>query len=37
LTFLIDKRGIVVEKYFGKQEWDSKEMKEKIALLIRAK
>jgi len=35
LTYLIDKRGIVVEKFFGKEEWDSAEMTQKIAALLK--
>ncbi len=34
LTFLIDKKGVIVEKFFGKEEWDSAEMKQKIAVLL---
>lgn len=37
LTYLINKKGIVVEKYFGKQEWDTKEMQEKIVRLSNEK
>lgn len=37
LTYLIDKRGKVVEKFFGKEEWDSAEMKQKIAELLKEK
>ena len=34
LSFLLDKKGQVVEKYFGRQAWDSEEMKDKIVELI---
>ena len=34
LSYLIDTKGRVVEKYFGRQAWDSAEMKETIIKLI---
>jgi len=34
LTFLIDKKGMIVEIYSGKQEWDSPEMTAKVQRLI---
>jgi peroxiredoxin len=37
LTFLIDKNGVIVEVYLGKQEWDSSEMIERILKLIAEK
>ncbi|MCL5063228.1 MAG: TlpA disulfide reductase family protein [Nitrospiraceae bacterium] len=33
-TFLIDKRGIVVEKYFGEQDWTEPEMIKEIEALL---
>lgn len=33
LTFLIDKQGKVIEKFFGKQAWDSPAMIERIKLM----
>ena len=33
LTFLINKQGVIVEKYFGRQEWDSAEFQERIVKL----
>jgi len=35
LTYLIDKKGTIVEKYFGRQEWDSRDMQDRIVQLIR--
>ena len=35
LTYLIDKRGTIVAKYLGSQEWDSTEFKEMIRRLAR--
>ncbi len=37
LTFLIDKKGVIIEIYLGKQEWDSPEMIESILKLIAEK
>ena len=34
VTFLIDKKGIIVEKFIGERDWSSQEMKEKIARLL---
>ena len=33
-TFIIDRRGVLVEKIMGEQEWDSPKMKEKILDLL---
>lgn len=33
-SFLIDKNGVIVEKYFGEKEWDSGEMKSKVLTLL---
>jgi peroxiredoxin len=33
-TFLIDRKGIIVEKYFGEQEWESPEMIKTIEGLL---
>ncbi len=33
-TFLIDKNGRIVEKFFGAHEWDSEQMKDKIRRLF---
>jgi peroxiredoxin len=35
LTYLIDKRGTIVAKYLGSQEWDSAEFRERIRSLAR--
>lgn len=37
LTYLIDKHGTVVQKFFGREEWDSDEMKAKITALLTGK
>jgi cytochrome c biogenesis protein CcmG/thiol:disulfide interchange protein DsbE len=34
VTFLIDKKGIIVEKFIGERDWSSQEMKEKIIKLL---
>lgn len=34
VTFLIDKKGIIVDKVFGERQWDSEEAKEKIKRLL---
>lgn len=34
VTFLIDKKGIIVDKVFGERQWDSVEIKEKIKRLL---
>jgi peroxiredoxin len=34
VTFLIDKKGIIVEKFIGERDWSSQEMKEKIVRLL---
>lgn len=34
VTFLIDKKGIIVDKVFGERQWDSEEVKEKIKRLL---
>lgn len=33
-SYLIDKNGIVVEKFMGEREWDSPDMKNKILKLL---
>lgn len=33
-TFLIDKKGVVAEKFLGPMEWDSAEMKETVSRLL---
>ncbi len=33
-TFLIDRNGRIVERYFGEQDWTSREIKEKIDALL---
>lgn len=33
-TFLIDKRGVIVEKYFGEQDWTHPEMLKEIEALL---
>jgi peroxiredoxin len=33
-TFIIDRRGVLIEKIMGEQEWDSPKMKEKILNLL---
>lgn len=37
MSFLIDRNGVIVEKYFGEKEWDSKEMKSKVLTLLEKK
>ena len=37
VTFLIDKKGIIVEKFIGERDWASQEMKEKILKLLNCK
>jgi len=37
LTYLIDKRGVVTEVFYGKEEWDSADMKQKITALLEQK
>jgi len=37
VTYLIDRRGVVVQKFFGEEKWDSAEMKQKIAGLLNRK
>ncbi|MCX5718535.1 MAG: TlpA disulfide reductase family protein [Nitrospirae bacterium] len=34
VTILIDKKGIIVEKFIGERYWSSQEMKEKIIRLL---
>lgn len=34
-TFLIDKKGVVAEKFIGPREWDSADMKETVSRLLR--
>ncbi len=33
-TFLIDRKGIIIEKFFGEYDWSSPEMKKKIEKLL---
>jgi peroxiredoxin len=33
-TFLIDKNGIIIEKFFGEYEWTDQEIKQKIEKLL---
>jgi peroxiredoxin len=35
VTFLIDKKGIVSEKFIGEQDWCSPEMRKKISNLLK--
>lgn len=37
LTYLIDKHGVVAEVFYGKEEWDSADMKQKITALLEQK
>ena len=37
VTFLIDKKGIIVEKFIGERDWGCQEMKEKIVKLLNGK
>ena len=34
VTFLIDKKGIIVEKFIGERDWSSPQMKEKILQML---
>lgn len=34
-TFLLDKKGVVAEKFMGPMEWDSADMKDTVARLLR--
>jgi peroxiredoxin len=36
-SFLIDRKGMVVEKFLGDREWDSPDIKNKIADLLKKK
>lgn len=36
-TFLIDKKGVVAEKFMGPMEWDSADMKDTVSRLLRGK
>jgi hypothetical protein len=36
-SFLIDRKGMIVEKVLGDREWDSPDMKNKIADLLKRK
>jgi len=36
-SYLIDRNGLIVDKYTGKREWDSAEIRDKIYLLLRKK
>lgn len=33
-TFLIDKKGVVVEKFYGEYDWTEPDMKQKIERLL---
>ncbi len=33
-TFLIDKKGVIVEKYFGEQDWTDPEIIKEIEALL---
>lgn len=33
-TFLIDKKGVIIEKFFGEYDWTDKEIREKIEKLL---
>jgi peroxiredoxin len=33
-SFLLDKNGVIVQKFLGEEEWDSPEMKKKIRELL---
>jgi len=35
VTFLIDKKGVIVEKFIGERDWSSPQMKEKISNLLK--
>jgi len=35
-SFLLDKKGVIVQKFLGEEEWDSPEMKKKIRELLAA-
>ena len=35
-SFLLDKNGVIVQKFLGEEEWDSPEMKKKIKDLLAA-
>jgi peroxiredoxin len=35
VTFLIDKKGVSVEKFIGERDWSSPQMKEKILKLLK--
>ncbi len=35
VTFLIDKKGVIVEKFIGERDWSSAQMKEKISNLLK--
>ncbi|TAN45078.1 MAG: TlpA family protein disulfide reductase [Nitrospirae bacterium] len=37
VTFLIDKNGLIIEKFMGETEWDSGTMREKISRIIGGK
>ncbi|MGQ9569820.1 MAG: peroxiredoxin family protein [Thermodesulfovibrionales bacterium] len=34
VSFLIDKKGVIIEKFIGERDWTSSQMKEKIAKLL---
>lgn len=35
VSFLIDKKGVIVEKFIGERDWHSPEMKEKVLKLLK--
>lgn len=35
VTFLIDKKGVIVEKFIGERDWSSPQIKEKISKLLK--
>ncbi|NWF52900.1 MAG: TlpA family protein disulfide reductase [Nitrospirae bacterium] len=35
VSFLIDKKGVIVEKFIGESDWVSHQMKEKILILLK--
>jgi len=37
VTFLIDRKGMIVEKFIGERDWSSPEMREKILKVLREK
>jgi peroxiredoxin len=35
VTFLIDKKGVIIEKFIGERDWSSPQMKGKISNLLK--